>query len=137
MQAWKLNDEGRLLELLDPTLSIQIDEEAMVQRVLTTALACLQTIAERRPTMAQVVGMLQGDIEIGEFVRGQVNEEINQTYHSILGLNNPTNTLLTVDEENIIDVHMNDESQALYFGESSSSRSFSSGAIELHAIRRR
>jgi hypothetical protein len=97
MQAWKLNEEGRLMELVDPTLSIQFDEEVEVQRVITTALACLQTAAERRPSMALVVGMLQGDIEISESVRGHLSED--GSHRALLGLTSSATTLVPVDEE--------------------------------------
>ncbi|KAG0603772.1 hypothetical protein M758_10G119500 [Ceratodon purpureus] len=116
--AWKLNDEGRLKDLVDPTLPIQNDEEVQVQRVLATALACVQTAPERRPTMAHVVGMLQGDIEITDSVRGRLNE--NTHHRALLGLTSAATSLMPVDEE----------SEVLYVGENSSSGSHSQ--IELN-----
>ncbi|KAG0612456.1 hypothetical protein M758_6G029200 [Ceratodon purpureus] len=123
--AWKLNEEGRLMEIVDPTLSIQSDEEVAVHRVITTALACIQTAAERRPNMAHVVGMLQGDIEITEAVRGGLNENVNHL--ALLGLNSSATTLMPVDEE----------SQAMLPGPNSSSGSGPRALIELSAIRAR
>lgn len=36
-----------------------------MQKVITIALLCMQFEPERRPTMAQVVAMLQGGVEVG------------------------------------------------------------------------
>ncbi|KAG0612458.1 hypothetical protein M758_6G029300 [Ceratodon purpureus] len=123
--AWKLNEEGRLMELVDPSISIQLDEEVEVYRVITTALACIQTAAERRPSMAHVVGMLQGDIEITESIRGHWNE--NQSHRILLGLSSSATTLVPVDEE----------SQALHLGQNSGSTSGPRALIELSSIRAR
>ena len=127
VQAWKLNEEGRLIKLVDPALGLHDDEVVEVQRVIFTALACIQTAVERRPTMAQVVGMLQGDVEITESVRGAVNENVNQSHRALLGLTSSATTLMPVDEEY----------QVLHSGENSSSRSGPRALIELSAIRGR
>ncbi|KAG0601654.1 hypothetical protein M758_11G129500 [Ceratodon purpureus] len=63
--AWRMHEEDTLMDLLDPTLSLQNDEEArQVQRFIVVALSCLQPVVEKRPTMAQVLTMLQDDMEI-------------------------------------------------------------------------
>jgi hypothetical protein len=111
VQAWKLHDSRRFMDLVDHTLSIQLDEEELVHRVINTALACIQTAPERRPTMAQVVGMLQGDIEIGQSIKGRLSENLNQIHRNVLGI---TSTITTCTPKDA-------ESQALYVGESSSS----------------
>lgn len=65
VQAWNLHDEGRLMDLVDPTLQLQTDEEREeVLRVIKIALQCLQMIGDRRPTMAQVITMLQGEVDV-------------------------------------------------------------------------
>lgn len=114
------------MDLVDHTLSIQLDEEELVHRVINIALACIQTAPDRRPTMAQVVGMLQGDIEIGESIRGRLNENLNQTHRDVLCLANNMTTCIPIDEE----------SQALHVGESSS-LGHSVQALELSSIRAR
>jgi hypothetical protein len=63
MQAWKLHGEGKLEDLVDPTLILQDDERAEVLRLINIALLCSQDAAEQRPTMARVVAMLQHDTE--------------------------------------------------------------------------
>ena len=53
------------MDLVDPTLQLHTDEEhAEVLRVIKIALQCLQMIGDRRPTMAQVITMLQGKVDV-------------------------------------------------------------------------
>nr|APU94849.1 leucine-rich repeat receptor-like protein kinase [Pohlia nutans] len=58
--AWQLHEEGKLIELVDSTLQLT-DEETVrdVQRVIDMCLMCIQTGAEKRPTMATIVSILQ------------------------------------------------------------------------------
>ena len=49
------------MEIVDHKLTLDVGKEMEVQRVINVALLCLQQLDERRPTMAQVVAMLQGD----------------------------------------------------------------------------
>uniref|UniRef100_A0A7I4D5Y0 Protein kinase domain-containing protein n=1 Tax=Physcomitrium patens TaxID=3218 RepID=A0A7I4D5Y0_PHYPA len=124
--AWKLNEAGSLLDLVDPSLSLHVDEEAVVLRVINVAMACLQTAAERRPTMGQVVAMLQGDIEVGGIVRERYNENVNRSYQKLLGLNTSVTSLVPVEEE---------ESQVLYG--SSSQGGGTSHELELSLVKAR
>ena len=65
LQAWRMHEEDTLMDLVDPHLVFQNDEEPhQVQRFILVALLCLQTNAERQPTMAQVVTMLQSNMDI-------------------------------------------------------------------------
>lgn len=58
-QAYVLQERGSLLELVDPDLgSAYSSEEAMV--VLNVALLCTNAAPTLRPTMSQVVSMLEG-----------------------------------------------------------------------------
>ena len=61
LQVWKLHQEDKLIEIVDHKLTLDADKKMEVQRVINVALLCLQQLDERRPTMAQVVAMLQGD----------------------------------------------------------------------------
>ena len=63
VQAWKLHGEGKVMDLVDPTLILSGDERMEVQRLIHIALLCSQYEAEKRPTMARVVAMLQYDTE--------------------------------------------------------------------------
>jgi len=49
--------------LIDPTMSLQQDEKVEVHRFMNIALFCIQTEAELRPRIEQVVAMLQGEID--------------------------------------------------------------------------
>lgn len=49
------------MDLVDKTMCLDADEELEVQRVINIALLCLQPSHENRPTMGEVVAMLQGD----------------------------------------------------------------------------
>jgi len=59
--AWRLHGQGRVMDLVDPTMSLQDEEKLEVQRLITTSLLCIQISAEPRPSMERVVAMLQGD----------------------------------------------------------------------------
>jgi len=68
-------------------LHLHIHEEIEAQRVIKIALCCSQLDPERRPSMARVVAMLQGDIDI-EIVpsekqlsyKGLINEDYLDNY---------------------------------------------------------
>ncbi|KAG0559647.1 hypothetical protein KC19_10G121000 [Ceratodon purpureus] len=61
--AWGLLRQDNLMELIDPTMSLQDDEMLEVHRVINVALHCIQNEADQRPSMERVVAMLQGDSE--------------------------------------------------------------------------
>ncbi|CAM6029831.1 unnamed protein product [Sphagnum balticum] len=63
-RAWKLHMENRLMDLVDPRLQFNNNEFFEVQRVLETAILCVQISPEKRPTMFRVVAMLVGDATI-------------------------------------------------------------------------
>ncbi|KAG0622170.1 hypothetical protein M758_3G076800 [Ceratodon purpureus] len=58
--AWHLHAEDRLMELVDATLDLT-DEEMQrdVQRLIKVCLSCTQNDPARRPTMAQIVDVIQ------------------------------------------------------------------------------
>jgi hypothetical protein len=56
--------ENRLMDLVDPRLQFNNNEFFEVQRVLETAVLCVQISPEKRPTMFRVVAMLVGDATI-------------------------------------------------------------------------
>lgn len=61
--ALKQHQEGRIIDILDPRLdSLSEIEFAEINQVVLTALLCLQQDEARRPLMANVVAMLQGDL---------------------------------------------------------------------------
>ncbi|KAG0560351.1 hypothetical protein KC19_10G174000 [Ceratodon purpureus] len=117
--AWRMHEEDTLLDLVDPDLAFQNDEEVtQVQRFILVALSCLQTVAERRPTMAQVVTMLQNDMEIP----------------SITG-NYPVSN--RASQQSISEITFPQSSDLLRSGESSILPMNSIGSVELSELRAR
>ncbi|KAG0585092.1 hypothetical protein KC19_3G257500 [Ceratodon purpureus] len=70
--AWILHSEGRIKELIDPTLDQQNHHlhEREAIRILSIALLCVHRSGERRPDMKSVVAMLHGgmDAEVAKLV---------------------------------------------------------------------
>ncbi|KAL3536508.1 hypothetical protein ACH5RR_004969 [Cinchona calisaya] len=62
--TWKLKEEGRLLEIVDPELGQYPEEE--ITRFIKVALFCTQAAAHQRPGMKQVVKMLSKDVNLNE-----------------------------------------------------------------------
>lgn len=63
LKAYVLQEQGNLLELVDPSLgSSYSSEEAM--RMLNMALLCTNPSPTLRPAMSSVVGMLEGKIPV-------------------------------------------------------------------------
>lgn len=63
-QAWERYVEGMPLDILDPTLHLHEDDQKEVLRVIQIAFVCVQETPEKRPSMAHVISMLQGDMEV-------------------------------------------------------------------------
>lgn len=90
--------------LVDATLFNQFDDKVVVQEVLASPLPYLQSTIERRPTMAQVVGMLLGDIEIGEYVWSfSINENVIQTMQELFLRLSMKKAKLCISERALID----------------------------------
>lgn len=67
MQAYVLQEKGCLLELVDPTLASDYsEEEAML--MLNVALMCTNASPTLRPTMSQVVSLLEGKTAMQELL---------------------------------------------------------------------
>ncbi|KAG4123799.1 hypothetical protein ERO13_D11G348600v2 [Gossypium hirsutum] len=62
--TWKLKEEDRLLDIVDPELSQYPEEEVL--RFIKVALFCTQAAANQRPTMKQVVEMLSKEVNLTE-----------------------------------------------------------------------
>ena len=68
VQAWNLKGDDDLLSLLDPKLK-EYDEDEL-WRMTHVAFLCTQAAAVTRPSMARVVTMVLGDMEIPGTVSG-------------------------------------------------------------------
>lgn len=64
VQTWKLREEGRLLDVVDPELTEYPEDE--VTRFVKVALFCTQAASHQRPTMKQVVEMLSKQVHLNE-----------------------------------------------------------------------
>lgn len=62
LQAWKLKDEERLLDVIDPDLTDCPTDEVM--RFIIVALFCTQAVSNQRPSMKQVVEMLTRKVNL-------------------------------------------------------------------------
>lgn len=60
--AQERHSKGSIMDIVDPKMELRSDEILEVQRVLNTALLCLQHREDRRPDMAHAVSMLQGGL---------------------------------------------------------------------------
>ncbi|MCO5547779.1 hypothetical protein L7F22_001231 [Adiantum nelumboides] len=63
--AWNLHEQGRLLDLVDPRLKREFQEDESL-RMIHVALLCVLPEAQMRPTMTRAVSMLLGDVKIAE-----------------------------------------------------------------------
>lgn len=60
MQAWRLQCEGKLMELMDARLELDAPNMGEVQRALNTAIQCVHIAPDERPTMFRVLAVLAG-----------------------------------------------------------------------------
>ena len=60
-QAWKLWNEGNILDLIDLEISHQGYREDIL-RCIHIGLLCVQELARERPTMATIVSMVNSEI---------------------------------------------------------------------------
>ncbi len=59
-----MHREGNLIDIVDQNLHLLNDEAIQAQRLLNITLLCLLNDGEKRPSMAHVVAMLQGEVEV-------------------------------------------------------------------------
>lgn len=67
IQAWKLWNEGRVMEFIDPVMKESFNTTSLISSVnkcMNLALLCLQDRPNDRPSMASVVVMLQSDFVV-------------------------------------------------------------------------
>ncbi|XP_077215360.1 cold-responsive protein kinase 1-like isoform X2 [Tasmannia lanceolata] len=78
--AWKLRQENRLLEIVDPETAEYPEEEVL--RFIKVALFCTQEASQQRPSMRQVVEMLSEGIGLDEEVLTQPGLLKNKSHNS-------------------------------------------------------
>ncbi|KAJ0770710.1 putative non-specific serine/threonine protein kinase [Helianthus annuus] len=65
-QAWKLYEKKIHRTLIDESLDLNQSQEEHVMKITEIALLCTQSPASNRPTMSEVVLMLQEDQSLGK-----------------------------------------------------------------------
>ncbi|XP_058202685.1 G-type lectin S-receptor-like serine/threonine-protein kinase At5g35370 [Rhododendron vialii] len=63
--ALEMHKQRRYLELVDPRLEGRVTSEAEVEKLIRVALCCVHQDPALRPSMANVVGMLEGGYPVG------------------------------------------------------------------------
>jgi hypothetical protein len=100
LQAWLLHEQNNLVDLIDPQLHLNDEELWDVQRVINVCLLCIQNSAEKRPTMAKIVSILQSDTESEIQVLGEGAEPTYKSGKSrTKSLDYKSNGLESVSEE--------------------------------------
>lgn len=74
LQAYVLQEQGNLLELVDPSLGSKYSKKE-AQRMLNLALLCTNPSPTLRPSMSSVVSMLEGKtpVQVPLIKRGSMN----------------------------------------------------------------
>ncbi|KAK6238429.1 hypothetical protein QUC31_003898 [Theobroma cacao] len=93
-RAYVLRERGSLLELVDPALGSEYSsEEAMV--MLNVALLCTNASPTLRPTMSQVVSMLEGRTAVQDILSDPGFSSINSKFKALVNhfWQNPSQTI--------------------------------------------
>lgn len=64
LQSWKLREEERILDIVDPDLTEY--PKAEVTRFIKVALFCTQSASNKRPHMKQVMEMLSKEVNLND-----------------------------------------------------------------------
>ncbi|XP_054780276.1 putative serine/threonine-protein kinase [Prosopis cineraria] len=75
---WKLKEENKLLDIVDPELTCY--DETEVMRFIKVALFCTQAAAHHRPTMKQVVEMLFKEVHLND--KALTGPEVHRWHHA-------------------------------------------------------
>ncbi|OMO60914.1 hypothetical protein COLO4_33675 [Corchorus olitorius] len=92
--AYVLRERGSLLELVDPELGSEYSsEEAMV--MLNVALLCTNAAPTLRPTMSQVVSMLEGQTSVQDILSDPGFSSMNSKFKALVNhfWQNPSQTM--------------------------------------------
>ncbi|KAG0597369.1 hypothetical protein M758_UG332200 [Ceratodon purpureus] len=60
----ELYNNSNVMEVVDPALSLDKEEDLEVRRIINIALLCIQVEPERRPTMGAIVATLEGSLNL-------------------------------------------------------------------------
>ncbi|KAK1410561.1 hypothetical protein QVD17_37098 [Tagetes erecta] len=103
--TWKLYEKKRHIKVIDETLKLNLYEEEHVKKVIEIALLCTQSPASVRPTMTEVVVMLQEGRSLGKrqltrptFVNNQ-DRRIYKGSSRTKTQGQPTTTIINTDNK--------------------------------------
>jgi hypothetical protein len=71
-----------LISLVDPKIQNTI-VESEVRHVINVALLCIQVETTKRPTMSQVLGMLQGDMDLPNIIANSSENNVSSLYVNV------------------------------------------------------
>jgi len=71
-----------LISLVDPKIQNTI-VESEVRHVINVALLCIQVETTKRPTMSQVLGMLQGDMDLPSIIANSSENNVSSLYMNV------------------------------------------------------
>ncbi|KAH8931619.1 hypothetical protein BDL97_19G032000 [Sphagnum fallax] len=80
--AWSLHKTNMLISLVDPKIQNTI-VESEVRKVINVALLCIQVETTKRPTMSQVLGMLQGDMDLPNIIANSSENNVSSLYVNV------------------------------------------------------
>lgn len=105
LQAWILYDEGKLKDLIDPSMHLLGNEETEVVQLINIVLSCLQQNPDRRPSMNDVQIALQGKMKLYEFgfPRNEMMESSLLEELELQSLTSSTRSMSTIKKNSSLD----------------------------------
>ncbi|CAI9784288.1 unnamed protein product [Fraxinus pennsylvanica] len=94
--ANSLKAEGKLMELVDPRLESNFNEEEVITTI-NLALCCTNAVAAERPSMSAVVSILEGRAHVGEFVSDSSVSIYKMKPTEITSQDHVTNSSISLD----------------------------------------
>ncbi|XP_023525944.1 probable LRR receptor-like serine/threonine-protein kinase At1g53440 [Cucurbita pepo subsp. pepo] len=118
--AFVLQEEGNLLELVDPNLGSDYSKEEVV-RMLHIALLCTNLSPSLRPTMSSVVSMLEGKIPVEVRNMKRNTSERDARFKAFEKLSRDSLTSISASSQSIVQMPRSMSFDGIYVGSSSSS----------------
>lgn len=84
VQAWRLYNDGNILDSVDPNLHLQGNAVVTIQQANNVALLCLLPEGKRRPSLARVVTFLLGEVKAEVIERVLKAGKSDKSYKNLL-----------------------------------------------------
>ncbi len=82
MQAWSLHKTNMLISLVDQKIQNTVVKSEM-PHVINVALLCMQIETTKCPIMSQVLGMLQGDMDLLNIIPNSSENYVSNLYVNV------------------------------------------------------